>query len=90
MTTRYLSGAAIGRRLGYGRHAVATWRDRFKDTPTPFPAPDVTVGDDEGDSRSVPGWAEDRMDEIRRWKDSLPGQGSGGGRPRKDRPEDQS
>jgi hypothetical protein len=83
MTTRYLSQAAIGRELGGGRHIVATWRNRYRDTPTPFPEPDVVVGDEEGDERSAPGWLPGRMDEIRKWRDSLPGQGSGGGRPRK-------
>ena len=84
MAARYLSQAAIGRQLGGGRHLVATWRGRYKDTPTPFPEPDAWTGDDGEPDRLVPGWLPERMGEIRRWRDSLPGQGSGGGRPRRD------
>ena len=83
--TRYLSQAAISRQLGGSRHLVGTLRNRWKDTPTPFPEPDAWTGDDEDEDneRAVPGWLPERMPEIRRWKDSLPGQGAGGGRPRK-------
>jgi hypothetical protein len=84
VTVRYLSQAAIGRQLGGSRHLVGTWRNRYKDTPTPFPEPDAWTGDDDDDDRSVPGWLPGRMTEIRQWRDSLPGQGAGGGRPRRD------
>lgn len=83
MTARYLGQAAISRRLGEGRHVVGTWRNRYKDSPTPFPEPDVLIGDGEDDERAIPGWLPERLPEIRRWRDSLPGQGAGGGRPRK-------
>lgn len=43
----------------------------------PFPAPDVTI------ARS-PGWNPERADEIKAWNARRPGQGVGGGRPRKD------
>lgn len=69
MTARYLGQADIARELGVTRHAVTVWRGRYDD----FPQPDVLVG-------SIPGWAPGRMAEIRRWKDSRPGQGAGGGR----------
>ena len=77
---RYLGQAAIGRQLGVGRHLVGTWRNRYRDTPTPFPAPDAWIGDGEDDDKAIPGWLPERMGEIRAWKASLPGQGAGGGR----------
>lgn len=83
MTPRYLGQAAISRELGVSRGVVGTWRNRYKDTPTPFPEPDVLIGADDGDDdRAIPGWLPGRLEEIRRWRDSLPGQGAGGGRPR--------
>ena len=81
MTARYLGQAAIARELGVTRHLVGTWRSRYRDTPTPFPEPDVIV--DESDGRDVPAWLPGSMDAIRAWRASLPGQGAGGGRPRK-------
>lgn len=84
MTVRYLGQAAIGRHLGVSRHLVGTWRNRYRDTPTPFPEPDAWTGDGENDDKAIPGWLPERMDEIRAWKASLPGQGAGGGR----RPQD--
>jgi hypothetical protein len=85
VTARYLSQAAIGRQLGAGRHVVGTWRNRYKGTSTPFPAPDVWIGDGEDDDRAVPGWLPGRMTEIAEWRKSLPGQGAGGGRPPRSR-----
>lgn len=41
----------------------------------PFPAPDDYHG-------KAPWWDPDRADEILIWRDSRPGQGVGGGRPR--------
>jgi len=70
---KYLSQADIARELGVARHTVNIWRTRYTD----FPEPDVVVGD-------APGWLADRLAEIRAWKDSRPGQGAGGGRPRRD------
>ena len=82
MTARYLGQAAIARELGVTRHLVGTWRNRYRDTPTPFPEPDAWT--EESDGRDVPGWLPGRMVDIRVWRASLPGQGAGGGRPRKD------
>ncbi len=42
----------------------------------PFPKPDGYQG-------PSPWWNLDRRDEILTWRDSRPGQGAGGGRPRK-------
>lgn len=84
MAARYLSQAAIGRQLGGGRHIVGTWRNRYAGTPTPFPEPDVWIGDGDDDDRAVPGWLPERMPEIAEWRKTLPGQGSGGGRPRRE------
>ena len=81
MTDLYLGQAAIARELGITRDLVATWRSRYKDSPTPFPAPDAIT--EESDGRDVPGWLPGRMEDIRAWRASLPGQGAGGGRQRK-------
>ena len=81
VSVRYLGQAAIGRKLGAGRHAVATWRNRYRDSPVPFPEPDVWIGDGEDDDHAIPGWLPARLEEIREWRKSLPGQGAGGGRP---------
>ena len=70
---RYLSQADIARELGVARHTVTVWRARYAD----FPEPDVLVG-------GAPGWLAGRRGEIRAWLESRPGQGAGGGRPRKD------
>lgn len=42
----------------------------------PFPEPDLVI------ARS-PAWSEDRTDEILAWNERRPGQGAGGGRPRR-------
>ena len=81
MASHYLGQASVARELGVTRHLVGTWRNRYKDTGMPFPEPDVIV--DESDGRDVPGWLPESMDVIRAWRASLPGQGAGGGRPRK-------
>lgn len=78
---RYLGQAAIARELGVERHLINRWRYRYRDSPTPFPAPDAIV--DESDGRDVPAWLPESIDAIRAWRASLPGQGKGGGRPRK-------
>ena len=75
---RYLGQAAIARELGVTRHLVGTWRNRYRNTQTPFPEPDAIV--DESDGRDVPGWLPERMGDIRSWRASLPGQGAVGGR----------
>ncbi|TDD24994.1 hypothetical protein E1287_37675 [Actinomadura sp. KC06] len=72
--TRYLDRASVGALFGVSAQAVAKWQDRHGD----FPAPDVHLGD-----RDLPGWLPERADEIRAWHAARPGQGAGGGRPRK-------
>ena len=74
VTTEYLSQADVGRALGVSRHVVGAWRRRHKD----FPAPDATVS-------GSPVWLAKRLPEIREWEANRPGQGAGGGRPRKDK-----
>jgi hypothetical protein len=69
----YLSQTDLARELDVARATVAVWRGRYPD----FPKPDVMVGD-------VPGWRKERLTEIRAWLTTRPGQGAGGGRPRKD------
>lgn len=73
---KYLGQAGIARELGVTRQAVAKWRATFAEGDHPFPKPDVWID-------GVPGWLPDRVAEIRAWSESRPGQGSGGGRPRK-------
>jgi len=69
MTARYLSAAEVGALLDVGRSTVGKWRERHPaGSAWPFPEPDVTVGD-------VPGWLPGRVDEIRAWRDGLPGRG---------------
>lgn len=70
---RYLSQADLARELGVTASTVTTWRSRYDD----FPAPDVLIGD-------APGWLPSRLSEIMGWRGSRPGQGTGGGRPRRD------
>jgi transposase len=71
--SKFLSQADIARELGVAKSTVNVWRGRYAD----FPEPDVIVGE-------APGWLAGRLPEILMWKDSRPGQGAGGGRPRKD------
>ena len=63
---RYLGQAAIARELGVTRHLVGTWRNRYRNTQTPFPEPDAIV--DESDGRDVPGWLPERIGDIRSWR----------------------
>ncbi|MEV5494089.1 hypothetical protein AB0M50_01655 [Nonomuraea fuscirosea] len=75
MTERYLGILGLAEALGVTRHAVHKWRTRFPgDSDHPFPAPDVEVD-------GAPGWRADRLAEITRWREGLPGRGAGGGRP---------
>ncbi|MEU8251814.1 hypothetical protein [Nonomuraea sp. NPDC048916] len=75
MTERYLGVLGIAEAMGVTRHAVHKWRTRYpNDSSHPFPGPDVEVD-------GAPGWRPDRIDQIVRWRESLPGRGTGGGRP---------
>lgn len=72
MATRYLSTAEVGALFGVSASAVSNWRKRFDDCPEP----DVMVG-------AVAGWSPESESEWRRWHAARPGQGVGGGRPRR-------
>lgn len=73
----YLGVRGLADALGVSRHAVDKWRARYPaGAPLAFPEPDVRID-------STPGWAPNRVDEIRGWRASLPGPGVGGGRPRR-------
>ncbi|WP_062429910.1 hypothetical protein [Herbidospora daliensis] len=75
MTERYLGVLGIGEALGVSRHAVHKWRARHPaGSAHPFPDPDAEID-------GAPGWRPDRLGEIVRWRESLPGRGAGGGRP---------
>ena len=71
MTISYIRTSDIAREFRVRRQTVQYWRR----SPS-FPEPDVMTGD-------VPGWLPERMDEIKQWYANRPGQGTGGGRPRK-------
>jgi transposase-like protein len=85
---RYMAVSDIARALGVDPKTVHTWRARYgPDRPAaqlraapPFPRPDVYVGLEEasfGARSSTAGWAQARLAEIRAWRLSLPGQGTG-------------
>jgi hypothetical protein len=75
MPERYVGVLGVAEELGVTRHAVHKWRSRHPaDAAHPFPAPDVQID-------GAPGWRADRVAEIRRWREGLPGRGAGGGRP---------
>ncbi|MGN9786019.1 hypothetical protein ACTMTF_31645 [Nonomuraea sp. ZG12] len=75
MTEHYLGVIGLAEALGVTRHAVHKWRSRHPgDSRHPFPEPDVEID-------GAPGWRADRVEEIVRWRDGLPGRGAGGGRP---------
>ncbi|MGC7101807.1 hypothetical protein ACPZ19_44650 [Amycolatopsis lurida] len=74
-TLRYVDMVEIGSWFDVSHRTVATWRTRYADS-HPFPEPDVIIG-------RTPGWAISREQEIRDWERVRPGQGAGGGRPRK-------
>ncbi|MEO3801169.1 hypothetical protein [Nonomuraea sp. B1E8] len=75
MTEHYLGVLGIAEALGVTRHAVHKWRSRHPaGSDHPFPEPDVEID-------GAPGWRPDRVGEIVRWRDGLPGRGAGGGRP---------
>ncbi|GAA1733987.1 hypothetical protein [Nonomuraea bangladeshensis] len=75
MPIPYLGVVGIAEALGVSRHAVHKWRTRYPSgSDHPFPEPDVEVD-------GAPGWRPERVTDIVRWRDGLPGRGSGGGRP---------
>lgn len=78
--TGYLSTADVATLLGIQPSAVRSLRAESKPgrrySGDPFPEPDLVI------ARS-PAWSEDRTDEILAWSARRPGQGAGGGRPRK-------
>ncbi|MER7366572.1 hypothetical protein [Nonomuraea wenchangensis] len=75
MPIPYLGVVGIAEALGVTRHAVHKWRTRYPSgSDHPFPEPDVEVD-------GAPGWRPERVADIVRWRDGLPGRGSGGGRP---------
>jgi len=74
-TYRYADMVEIGTWFNVSHRAVANWRSRYADS-HPFPEPDVIIG-------RTPGWSPDRRSEIEQWEAARPGQGAGGGRPRK-------
>lgn len=61
--------------------ALAKAMDRNPD----WPGEDVTI-DQKRDGHPYRGWLPERRAEWEAWKASLPGQGAGGGRPRKSPP----
>lgn len=76
--TRHVGVYEVARALGVDQRTVSKWIDRYPPRMgvRPTPTPDVTVG-------SIMGWHPERIDEWRAWRASMPGQGAGGGRPRK-------
>ncbi len=73
---QYLGVAGLARELGVTRQVVSNWRARYpSDSAHPFPLHDVEID-------GLPGWAPDRVAEVQRWRDGMPGRGAGGGRPR--------
>lgn len=74
-TEHYVGVLGIAEAMGVTRHAVHKWRSRYPlDSDHPFPEPDVEIDD-------TPGWRPERLEEIVRWHEGLPGRGAGGGRP---------
>ncbi|WP_435109932.1 hypothetical protein [Nocardiopsis synnemataformans] len=74
---RYLGPADLGRKLGVTTAAIGVWLDRYPPgSDSPAPAPDVAVG-------GTLGWREERLPEWEAWRKQRPGQGAGGGRPRR-------
>lgn len=76
----YLSTADLAELLGMKpaslRFLRAQSRPGGRYANDPFPEPDLII------ARS-PAWSGERADEIKAWNKRRPGQGAGGGRPRK-------
>lgn len=85
---QYWGVAEIGVLFGVKGHTVDVWMRRYGPERTAaelakapaYPQPDIVLGV----GRPNVGWDPAREQEWRDWKASLPGQGAGGGRPRKD------
>jgi len=79
----YLSTSDVATLLGVQSSTVrflrAESRPGHRYAADPFPEPDLVI------ARS-PAWSEDRAGEILAWNERRPGQGAGGGRPRKNDP----
>lgn len=79
----YLSTTDVAELLGIAPATVrflrAESRPGHRYAADPFPEPDLVI------ARS-PAWSEDRTDELLAWNARRPGQGAGGGRPRKTDP----
>lgn len=80
---RYVGMATVGRWIGTTGATVAVYRKRYEETDHPCPPPDALIVEE----REVPGWLPERESEWRTWAENRPGQGAGGGRPRKERDE---
>lgn len=78
--TDYLTNADLAELLGIKPATLRFLRAQSKPggryADDPFPEPDITI------ARS-PAWKAERADEIKTWNARRPGQGIGGGRPRK-------
>lgn len=76
--TRHLGVSGVAAELGVTVGTVTKWIRRYPPQvgTHPTPTPDVMVDD-------IMGWSRGRMDEWRQWRADMPGQGAGGGRPRK-------
>ncbi len=72
----YLDYNGVGAWFDVTGAQISRWRSRYKDT-HPCPEPDAMTG-------RTPGWLPNREAEWRTWEDTRPGQGMGGGRPRKE------
>lgn len=76
----YLTNADLAELLGIKPATIRFLRAQSKPggryAEDPFPEPDMTI------ARS-PAWKAERADEIKAWNTRRPGQGVGGGRPRK-------
>jgi hypothetical protein len=74
-----LDRTAVAEILGVKPKTISQYlvesRDAGRYADHPFPAPDGYIG-------RGPYWLRKRELEIRRWAESRPGQGAGGGRPR--------
>lgn len=67
---KYLGLKQVGALFDVSGATVSKWRTRYAETDHPCPEPIVWIGD-------TPGW--DDPVEWKGWKETLPGQGSGGG-----------